>query len=195
MAVPEDPRLPLLPLAARQLGHLLCGRGAEGVGGRLPVLDHAVDARPLGLELAPLLLLLLPTAEHVAVLGAVLGLLPALFWVQLLEPAVEVSHDVLRADVLGEEFQLSVHAVVVDQVQWVLGVLAIARVVLAFALDRGGALAAVLWNVQADHFDRIGLLVDQIDGLLDLAEAALANVFDVLELLVEATGVQEVLQG
>lgn len=95
LAVPEDPRLPLLPLAARQLGQLLCSRGAEGVGGRLPVPDRAVDARPLGLELAPLLLLLLPTAEQVAVLGAVLGLLAALFWVQLLEPAVEVSHDVL----------------------------------------------------------------------------------------------------
>lgn len=84
---------------------------------------------------------------------------------------------------------------VVDQVQRVLGVLAIACGALAFALERGGALAAVLWNVQADHFDRIGLLVDQIDGLLDLAEAALADVFDVLELLLEATGVQEVLQG
>lgn len=84
---------------------------------------------------------------------------------------------------------------VVDQVQRVLGVVTIACVVLAFALERGGTLAAVLWNVQADHFDRIGLLVDQIDGLLDLAEAALADVFDVLELLLEATGVQEVLQG
>ena len=48
--------------------------------------------------------------------------------------------------------------------------------------------------MQADDFDGIGLLIDQVNGFLDLAKAALSNIFDIFELLLEAPSVQDVLQ-
>lgn len=48
--------------------------------------------------------------------------------------------------------------------------------------------------MQADNFDGVGLLIDQVNGFLDLAKATLSNIFDVFELLLEAPSIQDVLQ-
>ena len=144
-----------------------------------------MSPRSLGLLLELKPSLLFPLSKHLAVCRSVLGLLLALLRVQLLEPAVEVSHDVLRTDVLREEFELSVDPMMVDQVERVLWVLTIALNI---------SLAPALRNVQADDFDRVCLLVDQVDCLLDVSEATLANVLYVFELLLESTGIQEILK-
>ena len=62
------------------------------------------------------------------------------------------------------------------------------------AIEGGAAPAAQLWNVEANHFDGVGFLINQIDSLLDLSKAALSNINNILEFFSKAPSVQQTLQ-
>ena len=83
---------------------------------------------------------------------AIRGLLIELFLRQIFEPRVIVAHDVLTTE-LARRRNLTVHFIVIDCVHRV---------------GSGG-------EVQADDLDRVSLAVDVVDGLVDLSEAALAD--------------------
>jgi hypothetical protein len=92
-------------------------------------------------------------------------------WVQFFKPAVEIAHDVVRRN-LGSSLQLTVHSVIVYLLQWVH--------------------VGIISNVQADNLDSILFLVDVVPSLKHFTKATLPNLDDVLKLLLESAGIEDV---
>lgn len=92
----------------------------------------------------------------------------------------------LWTDVLCEKLELSVNAMVVDQVERVFR--------LTVVLELWAAFASVLWDVQTDHFYCISLLIDKVHSFFDLSKSTLTDVLYVFELLLESTCIQKILK-
>lgn len=103
---------------------------------------------------------------------AVFGFVCSLFGIELLEPAAEIAHDVLRCDRRGG-LKLPIDSVLINFLH--------------------GINALGFLNIESYHLDGILLLVDVIGGFVDFSEAALSNKIDIFELFLESSGIEDVM--